>query len=217
MSIRVLLADDHVVVRDGLRLLLESQGDIQVVGVAGDGVEAVQECRRLSPDIVIMDIAMPGLDGIEAARLINEQIKNVRVIILSMHATRDHILRALQCGAYGYLLKESAGNEVVQAVRAVMQGERYLSSSITHKILDDYLAMADTGEMRTPMERLSERERQVFHLVVAGKTSAEIASALHLSPKTVDTYRSRIMEKLGVHDLAGLIKYAAQHGFIQYD
>lgn len=215
--IRVFLADDHAVVRDGLRVLLESQTDIQVVGVAGDGKNAIRECLCLKPDVVLMDIAMPDINGIEATAQIVAQDRSARVIILSMHDSREHILRALKAGAKGYLLKESAGDEVVQAVRAVAEGHRYLSQRITERIVEDYLDLQEQVEQKDPLEKLSERERQVLRLVVEGKSSAEIANALFLSVKTVETYRSRIMEKLEVSDLPALVKFAIQHGVISLD
>lgn len=215
MTIRVLLADDHTVVRDGLKVLLESQGDIQVVGVAGDGICAVQACRRLNPDVVVMDIAMPLLNGIDATMEILHENNKIGVIILSMHASQEHILRALQAGARGYLLKESAGNEVIQAIRSVAQGKRYLSSGVAELVVEDYIAMVGDSSEQNPLQKLSGRERQVLQLVVEGKTSAEIARTLQLSVKTVETYRSRLMDKLGVHDLPALVKFAIQHGLIQ--
>lgn len=215
--IRVFLADDHAIVRDGLRILLESQVDIQVVGIAGDGKNAIRECLCLKPDVVLMDIAMPDINGIEATAQIVAQDRSARVIILSMHDSREHILRALKAGAKGYLLKESAGDEVVQAVRAVAEGHRYLSQRITERIVEDYLDLQEQVEQKDPLEKLSERERQVLRLVVEGKSSAEIANALFLSVKTVETYRSRIMEKLEVSDLPALVKFAIQHGVISLD
>lgn len=215
MMIRVLLADDHTVVRDGLKVLLESQGDIQVTGVAGDGISAVQACMRLKPDVVVMDIAMPLLNGIDATAEILRNNDKIGVIILSMYATQEHILRALQAGAKGYLLKESAGREVIQAIRTVVQGKRYFSSGIAEIVVEDYLSIAGDKIEANPLQKLSERERQVLQLVVEGKTSAEIANTLGLSVKTVETYRSRLMSKLDVHDLAALVKLAIQHGLIQ--
>ncbi len=215
--IRVFIADDHAVVRDGLKYLLESQGDISVIGVAGDGKSAVRDCLSLKPDVILMDIAMPDINGIEATALIGQQDRSIRVIILSMHDSREHILRALKAGASGYLLKESAGDEVIQAVRAVVQGHRYLSQRITERVVEDYLSLQEQVGQSDPLEKLSERERQVLQLVVQGKSSAEIAKTLFLSVKTVETYRSRIMEKLDLPDLPSLIKFAIQHGLISLD
>jgi DNA-binding NarL/FixJ family response regulator len=212
VSITVFLADDHAVVRDGLRVLLEAQSDITVIGDAADGREAVSRVARLRPDVVVIDVAMPELNGIEAAREIGEVCPSTQIIILSMHSTTEHIFRALQAGACGYLLKESAGIEVVNAVRAVHTGHRYLSQKISDKLVDDYVRQRQAAEAKSPLGRLSPREREVLQLVVEGKTSAEIADVLSLSVKTVETYRSRLMHKLGISDLPALVKFAIQHG-----
>jgi DNA-binding NarL/FixJ family response regulator len=206
-----MLADDHAVVRDGLRALLEAGNDLQVVGVAGNGREAVSEALRLRPDIVIMDIAMPELDGVEATRRIVERSPETRVLILSMYLSAEHIYRALQAGAQGYVLKESAGEEVVEAIRALRAGKRYLSHRITETVIDDYLR---EGTNVSPLDSLSLRERDVLQLVVEGRTNAAIAQALSLSPKTVETYRARIMKKLKVKDTVELVKFSMRHGLI---
>lgn len=210
MSITVFLADDHTVVRDGLRHLLEAQPDIKVIGDAANGREAVRQVEHLCPQIVVMDIAMPELNGIEATRKIVERCPDTQVIILSMHSTSEHIRRALKAGAHGYLLKESAGNEVVSAVRAVHANHRYLSQKLSDRLINDYGHLALEAE--SPLARLSPRELEVLQLVVEGKSNAEIAEILCLSPKTIETYRSRLMHKLGIHDLPGLVKFAIQHG-----
>jgi DNA-binding NarL/FixJ family response regulator len=212
MSITVFLADDHAVVRDGLRFLLEAQHDIKVVGDAANGRDAVRQVAQLCPDVVIVDIAMPDLNGIEATRQIRETRPSAQVIILSMHSTTEHVFRALQAGARGYLLKESAGVEVINAVRAVHAGHRYLSEKISDQVVDDYLRQRDAVEATSPLARLSPREREVLQLVVEGKSSAEVADILFLSPNTIETYRSRLMQKLGISDLPGLVKFAIQHG-----
>jgi len=206
-----MLADDHAVVRDGLRALLEGGNDLQVVAVAGNGREAVAEALRLKPDIVIMDIAMPELDGVEATRRIVERCPETRVLILSMYLSAEHIYRALQAGAQGYVLKESAGEEVVDAIRALRAGKRYLSHRITETVIDDYLR---EGTNVSPLDSLSLRERDVLQLVVEGRTNAAIAQALSLSPKTVETYRARIMKKLKVKDTVELVKFSMRHGLI---
>lgn len=208
MTIRVLLADDHAVMRDGLKALLEAAPDIRVVGEAADGRTAVRRVSELKPDVVIMDISMPELNGIEAARLMRERYPDTRVVVLSMHSNTEHVYRALEAGALGYMLKESAGTEVVAAVRSVHAGHRYLSPSLAAAALE----AGEPTRRASPFERLSTRERQVLQLVVEGKSSAEIAGIVHLSPKSVDTYRSRVMKKLGVGDLPALIKLAIQHG-----
>jgi DNA-binding NarL/FixJ family response regulator len=206
-----MLADDHAVVRDGLRALLEGGNDLQVVAVAGNGREAVSEALRLRPDIVIMDIAMPELDGVEATRRIVERCPETRVLILSMYLSAEHIYRALQAGAQGYVLKESAGEEVVDAIRTLRAGKRYLSHRITETVIDDYLR---EGTNVSPLDSLSLRERDVLQLVVEGRTNAAIAQALSLSPKTVETYRARIMKKLKVKDTVELVKFSMRHGLI---
>ena len=214
MAIRVFLADDHGVVRDGLRLLLEAQGDITVVGDAADGREAVRQVQELGPDVVVMDIAMPELNGIEATYQLREMCPAIQIVILSIHSATEHILRALRAGARGYLLKESAGTEVVEAVRAVHAGRRYLSQRISDTVIDGYLRQDPGDRVRSPLESLSPREREVLQLVVEGKTSAEIGKILFLSQKTVETYRSRLMQKVGINGLPGLVKFALQHGLI---
>jgi DNA-binding NarL/FixJ family response regulator len=212
MSIGVFLADDHAVVRDGLRALLEAQSDMRVIGDAADGRDTVRQVARLCPDVVVLDIAMPELNGIEAAREIAQVSPATQVIILSMHSTTEHIFQALQAGVRGYLLKESAGIEVVNAVRAVHTGQRYLSQKISDTMIDDYIRQRQAAQVKSPLARLSLRERQVLQLVAEGKSSAEIADILSLSLKTVETYRSRLMHKLGISDLPGLVRFAIQHG-----
>lgn len=209
--IRVFLADDHAIVRDGLRAILEAQSDITVVGDAADGRQAVRLVQQLRPDVAVVDIAMPELNGIEATYEICQTCPDTQVVILSMHSAVEHIFRALQAGARGYLLKESAGQEVVEAVRAVYAGRRYLSGRIGETVIDDYLRQRQAAT-KSPLERLAPRERQVLQLVAEGKSSVEIGDILFLSPKTVDTYRSRIMQKLGLRDLPSLVKFAIQHG-----
>lgn len=209
MTISVLIADDHSVVRDGLRLLLESQADIRVVGEVADGREAVEAALRLKPEVIVMDLAMPELNGIDAAAQILERLDDTRIIMLSMHSTVEHVFRALQAGAMGYLRKESAGSEVVDAVRTVHAGRRYLSQKITESVVDDYIRKR---AVESPLDSLSQREREILQLLVEGRSGIEIARQLHVSPKTVDTYRSRMMQKLGIGDLPGLVKFALQHG-----
>ncbi|MFZ2269293.1 MAG: response regulator transcription factor [Azonexus sp.] len=209
MSISVLIADDHAVVRDGLRLLLENQPDMRVVGEVADGHAAVEAALRLKPDVVLMDLAMPLLNGADATAQIMEKLESSKVVILSMHSTVEHVFRALQAGALGYLRKESAGNEVVDAVRMVHSGRRYLSQKITESVVDDYVRKrAD----ESPLESLSQREREILQLLVEGRSGIDIARLLNISPKTVDTYRSRMMQKLGIGDLPSLVKFALQHG-----
>jgi DNA-binding NarL/FixJ family response regulator len=215
MKVSVFLVDDHAVVRDGLKLLLESYAGISVVGEASDGRTAVHCVRDLRPDVVVMDITMPEMDGVEATRQIREECPTAQVIILSMHSTSEHVFRALEAGARGYLVKESAGVEVVDAVIAVKEGRRYLSRKISEQVLDDYVKHRP-GPSRSPLELLSSREREVLQLVVEGKTSAEIGEILFISAKTVETYRSRLMQKLGTSDIPSLVKFAIQHGLTAF-
>jgi DNA-binding NarL/FixJ family response regulator len=207
MTIQVFLADDHAVVLDGLRLLLERQPDIRVVGIASNGLEVVQRVVAQQPDVVIMDIAMPELNGIEATRQIQEIRPTTRIVILSMLSTAEHIFQALRAGALGYVLKQSAGTELVDAVRIVYGGHPYLSNKLVGTIQGE-VNLND----KSPLERLTRRELQVLQLTVEGKSAAEIAASLSLSPKTVETYRSRLMQKLGLSDLPSLVKFAIQHG-----
>ncbi len=211
--ITVILADDHPVVRDGLCFLLNAQSDIKVVGTADNGHEAVQLATKLNPNVAVMDIAMPLLNGIEATQQITSTCPHTRVMILSIHFTSVHIQRALQAGAMGYLLKESAGEEVVEAIRTVHEGRRYLSRKIAETVVEDYVRQGG-GDV---LEGLSPRERQVLQLIAEGKTSAEAAQLLFLSVKTVETYRSRFMQKLGLKDMTALVKFAIQHGIISLE
>lgn len=208
MNVRLALVDDHAIIREGLRSLLEQSSFIQVIGEAATGRECLARIEEWRPDVVIMDIAMPDLNGIEATRLIKMQWPQVKVVILSVHSTSEHIYRAFEAGACGYVLKESIGAELVNAIKAAHGNKRYLSLSIH----DAYLEMKIMSTTRSPLTSLSNRERQVLQLVVEGATSAQIAGQLALSPKTVETYRSRIMQKLGLHDTPSLVKFALQHG-----
>ncbi|OGA32022.1 MAG: DNA-binding response regulator [Betaproteobacteria bacterium RIFCSPLOWO2_12_FULL_64_23] len=208
MTIRVLLADDHVLMREGLRALLTTAAtDIEVVGEARTGRETERQVPQINPDVVLMDIAMPDLNGIEAARVIHAKCPAVRIVMLSMHATAEYVYRAFEAGACGYLLKEMAVEEVITAVRVVHGGWRYLSPALAESVPDP-----GAGHARSPVDSLSTRERQVLQLVVEGHTSSEIAHMIQLSPKSVQTYRSRLMAKLVVSDVPALVKFALEHG-----
>ena len=208
MRTTVFVADDHAILRDGLATLLAAQSDMEVVGTAGNGREAIAGVLRLAPQVAIIDISMPELDGIEAARQILAGNPDVHVMILSMHAGAQHIFHALEAGVRGYLLKESASREVIEAVRIVQSGRRYLSPRVAEIVAQ---GVSDRSAV-SPLSSLSQREREILKLVADGHSSARIGVMLHLSPKTVDTYRSRMMQKLHVSDLAGVIKLAIQHG-----
>ncbi|HDZ24639.1 MAG TPA: response regulator transcription factor [Desulfobacteraceae bacterium] len=218
MPITVFIADDHTVVREGLQALLETDSRIRVVGHASDGRNALRQVKELCPDVVLMDIAMPELNGIDATEQIMEVCpSSTRVIILSMHSSREHISRALTAGARGYILKESAAKEVIRAVHAVRSGIHYLSHRIAGIVFDDYVKQQKAGLPPSPLDLLSPREREVLQLVVEGKSSSQIADAISLSPKTVDTYRSRLMQKLNITNVPDLVKFAIRHGLISLD
>jgi len=207
MTIRVLLADDHALMRAGLRALLASATDIEVVGEVRTGREAERQVVQLEPDVVLMDVVMPDLNGIEAARVIHRKCPTARIVMLSMHATAEYVYRAFEAGACGYLLKEMAVDEVINAIRTVHGAGRYLSPALAESVPD-----LDVGRARSPVDSLSTRERQVLQLVVEGHTSNEIARMIRISPKSVQTYRSRLMIKLDVRDVPSLVKFALEHG-----
>lgn len=217
MKIRVFIAEDHTIVRDGLRMILESGDDYEVIGQASHGREAVTGILKLRPDVAIMDIAMPELNGIEASSQIRQAWPDARIIMLSMHTTSEYIVRALKVGAMGYLVKDSAGIEMMNAIRTVHAGRRYLSQKISDQVLTDFMHQSESSMADHPLAQLSFREREILQLVAEGKTSAEIGPTLGISPKTVETYRSRLMDKLGLSNLAGLVKFAIQQGLIKLD
>ena len=213
MTIRILIADDHAVVAEGLKHLVEAQSDLEVVATVGDGREAVRVAKETEPDVVLMDLSMPELNGADAARAIIDQRPECRVIVLSMYAEREYVRRALKAGASGYVVKRSAAKEVVEAIRAVYAGQRYLSPRIADVVIDDYAG----DERDDPLARLSAREREVLQLLAEGHTGAQIAERLSLSQKTVETYRARLVEKLGIRDVAGLVRFAIQRGIVSLD
>jgi len=205
MRITVFIADDHTLIREGLCTLLAAHANIQVVGTAASGREAVREVLRLRPQVVLMDISMPGLNGIDATRQLAERCPSAKVVILSMHATIEHYYQAIRAGACGYLLKEAATDEVAAAIRSVHLGRRFLSL----KIADKYQPMSDAD---SPIETLSRREREILQLVAEGHHSAKIATLISISRKSVDTYRCRLMQKLGMRGLCDMVKFAIRHG-----
>lgn len=209
MTIRILIADDHGVVAEGLRHLVSAQSEMEVVGLAENGREVVRAALDTMPDIVLMDHAMPLLNGTEATRLIRDRSQQTRVIMLSMYSDAVHVYRALQAGATGYIVKKSVAKEVVDAIHAVHRGGRYLSKQLADIVIDHVVHKSGPDD---PLERLSSRERQVLQLLAEGHSVAEIAATLSLSPKTVETYRARMMEKLGIFDLANLVRFAIQQG-----
>ncbi len=207
MTIRVYLVDDHAMVRNAFKMLLESDSDIKVVGMAGDGRTAVKEINYLPVDLVIMDITMPELNGIEAINQIKTRKPEIKILVLTMHSTTEHIYRAFQAGASGFLLKEET-RDMIQAVHSVIQGEKLISTKIADMGNDLY----QVSEKLSPLDKLSMREREVLQLTVEGKSADETATILSLSPKSVETYRTRLKKKLGVNDLPSLVMFAIQHG-----
>jgi DNA-binding NarL/FixJ family response regulator len=213
MPITVFLADDHAIVREGLAGLLGLQPDLQVIGTAVDGQDTLRQVVALQPEVVIMDIAMPKMNGIEATRVIRDRLPTARLLILSMHSSVEHVFHALEAGAHGYVLKDSAAKDIIEAIRTVRAGRRYLSPKVGEMMAE----VVSRSSGQSPLKRLSGRERQILQLVAEGRSSAQIAATLHLSPKTVDTYRSRLMQKLQIGDVAGLVKFAIQHGLTSLD
>ena len=207
--LRILLADDHAMVRKGFRLILEAQPDMQIVGEAGNGREAVELAEKLHPDVVVMDVAMPELNGIEATRRLIGSAPRTRVLALSMHKDSVYVREILRAGARGYLLKDSVAADLVSAVRAVAAGEGYLSPAVSDAVLDDY-----RRHVTNPIDLLTSREREVLQMLAEGKTNKEIAAILNLSVYTVDAHRGRIMEKLNVHSINELVRFAVRNGLI---
>jgi DNA-binding NarL/FixJ family response regulator len=216
MDIKVLLADDHAVLRDGLRMVLDAQTGISVVGEAEDGRQALEMVERLHPDVVVMDIAMPNMNGAEATRQIKRRFPGVKVLILTMHENEQYLAQIVNAGAIGCVLKRSAGTELVTAVRAAARGESYFSPAMATMMLDGYrMHLAVDG--RDESDRLTEREREILQLVAEGKTNQEIADLLVVSIKTVQTHRAHMMEKLDAHDRTELVKHAIRLGMITSD
>lgn len=215
--IRVLLAEDHNVVREGLRLLLDAQPDIQVVGEASTGQEAVVLAREGCPDVAVLDISMPDLDGVQAASLIRTECPQTQVLILTMHESNAHFFRALEAGAAGYVLKKAASEDLISAVRAIARGEAFFYPPMARKLLDDYLGHAKSQSPTGPpgYEELSDREREIMFLLVRGLSNQEIAQNLVISPSTVQTHRTHILRKLDLRATVDLVRYAIRHGLIE--
>ena len=213
-KIRILIVDDHFVVRLGLRTLLETEPDMVVVGEGATGVEGVAQAELLKPDVVVMDISMPEMDGLEATRRIRALGQSLHVLILTVHAQERYLFSVLRAGASGYVLKSTIDTELVEAIRVVARGEAFLYPSATRMVLEDYLTRVQSGNEQDAYERLSEREREVLRLLALGHTAGDIAERLYLSPKSVETYRSRIMEKLGLDSRPALVRYALARGLL---
>src|SRR6202140_928479 len=207
--IRVLLADDHAMVRKGFRLILEAQADMEIAGEAGNGREAVELAEQLRPDVVVMDVAMPELNGIEATRRLAASTPHARVLALSMHKDSVYVREILRAGARGYLLKDSIASDLLSAVRAVAKGEGYLSPGVSDAVLNDY-----RRHVTDPIDLLSSREREVLQMIAEGKTNKEIATVLNLSVYTIDAHRGKVMEKLNLHSAGELVRFAVRNGLI---
>jgi two-component system response regulator NreC len=212
--IRVILADDHSVMRHGLRLILEQQEDFEVLGEANDGREAVSLAEALHPDVAVLDITMPNLNGIEAARQISDKQPNVAIVVLSMHADEGYVLRALKAGARGYLLKESPEGDFVSAIRSVSEGKAFFSPAVSRLLVEDYVRRLQDKDIEDSYELLTSREREILQLIAEGKSNKDVANMLNLSLYTVETHRSNILEKLNLHSVPELILYAVRKGVI---
>ncbi len=214
-TIRILIADDHAVIRSGLRLLLDAQADMEVVGEAGTGEETVEKTEALQPDILLLDIAMPGLNGLEAARQVRERVPQVRIIVLTMYDDDAYLRQFLEIGAAGYVLKKAADTELVNAIQAVHRGEPFIYPSLMGQLIDSYLKQPSPLRAREPDEELSSRESEVLRLVALGHTSQQIAEKLCISVNTVETHRAHIIEKLGFRGRAQLVRYALAKGLLE--
>jgi DNA-binding NarL/FixJ family response regulator len=213
---RVLLADDHHLVRAGIRALLEGLPDVEIVAEAGDGQEALAALVRTKPDIALVDISMPGLNGLELAARASREAPETRLVILSVHGDASHVAQALRAGAKGYLVKDAAADELPILIRSVMRGETYLSPSISRHVVEGFLGRASPSSEESPEtpEVLTSRQREILQLVAEGRSTKDIANLLDLSVKTVETHRAQIMERLDIHDLAGLVRYAVRAGLV---
>ncbi len=215
---RVLLAEDHTIVRKGLRSLLDKETGIKVVGEAEDGREAIAKAEELHPDVVVMDIAMPGLNGLEATRQIKKRFPDMKILILTMHTNEEYVLQTLKAGASGYLVKKAAPAELISAINAVHKGDSFLSPSISRTVIDEYIRRSkEISEGEEGFEQLTVREREVLQLIAEGHKTREIAELLYISIKTVETHRAHIMNKLDIHSTAELTRYAIRKGIISSD
>lgn len=209
-QIELLIADDHTLLRDGMRALLESTERIKVVAEANDGIEVMELLKKHQPDIVLMDIGMPRMNGLDATKLITQNYSETRVLILSMHANEEYALRALRAGAAGYILKEARKQELLHAIETVAAGGTYLTPKVSRHVIDNYVQ--SVGSNKSPLEKLTPRQRETLKLIAEGRSNKEIASMLDLSIKTVETHRTQLMERLDIHDVAGLVRFAIKSG-----
>ena len=209
---RVLVADDHTMIRKGLIAILRAHEEFEIVGEAADGNEAVEKALQSRPDVVVLDLSMPRMNGLEAARRIHKALPGTRILVLTMHVDEEYVLRTVRAGASGYMVKDGAAAELVAAVRAVSAGQGYFGPQAAKALAASYERGGAVAE--DPYERLTAREREVFHLLIEGRTNAQVAKILFISPKTVDNHRTHLMERLGVHSTAELIRFAATHGLL---
>lgn len=216
-KIRVLIVDDHAIVREGIRMILALHDDIEVVGEAADGSEAIEQVGKLSPDVVLMDIAMPGLGGLEATLEIVKKKPPTKILVLTQYDNTEYIYRFLRAGAAGYVLKKAVGSDLVSAIRAVAQGKSFLDPSVADKVIKGFLDKPEVTEDEALYDSLSDREKQVLKLIAEGYTMQQTADVLYLSIKTVMTHRTNLMEKLGIHNRTELIKYAIRKGLVRAD
>jgi two-component system, NarL family, response regulator NreC len=213
VTLAIVLADDHPVMRRGMRALLDAEPEFSVVGEAGDGLEAVRLCERLGPDVLVLDLMMPSLNGLEALRIVRERAPRTRVVIQSMHSANSFVVEALKNGATGYVIKSSAEEDLVRAVRAAADGTRFLSAPLTERAIAAYIEQSRAADF-DPHETLTAREREVLQLAAEGKTSTAIAARLHLSHRTVENHRANLMRKLGIQNQTELVRYALRRGLI---
>lgn len=213
-KIRILLSDDHTILRTGLKMLIGAAGDLEVIGEAQDGEEAVELAERLRPDVVLMDISMPKMDGIKATAEIKRRLPGVKVLMLTMHENDEYLFRTIQAGGSGYVLKKAADDEVLDAIRHVATGGAFLRPAVTTKLVQDYLERVNKGEESDSYGKLTEREREILRLIAEGHTNAQIAQMLVISVRTVESHRAHIMEKLGIQTRAELVKYALRKGLL---
>jgi two-component system, NarL family, response regulator NreC len=211
---RILLADDHRVVREGFRALLESEPDFEIVAETGDGLDAVRLVEQHKPHVLVVDLMMPGLNGLEVARQITQRVARTRIVVLSMHANEAYVLEALKNGASAYVLKDASAAELVRAVREALAGRRYLSPPLSEPAIESYIQRAKTSDSLDLYDTLTNREREVFQLAAEGHTNNEIASRLFISPRTVETHRANVMHKLGLRSQTDLVRYALQRGIL---
>jgi two-component system response regulator NreC len=214
-KIRVLLADDHAIVREGVKMILAKEPDFEMVGEAEDGQQALDLVERMKPNVVVMDISMPGMGGIEATQQVKERHPGVNVIALTMHEDESYVFKLLRAGASGYVLKRAAAQDLVQAVRSAAKGEAFLYPSVARKVVEDYLKRVETGEERERYDGLTEREKEILTHIAQGLSNQQIAQKLYISIKTVQTHRAHILEKLGLHDRTELVRYAIRKGLIE--